>query len=441
MPGNGGRPACADRRAAGRRRSDPPCPAAPRPSRHRRRSPLLAVVLVPVAASTSAADDRRGPRPGRADRAVALDPAGRPAAAGRHPHRRTASTRTSPTTPATRGVAILADHGAVWQNHHLMGFGTLNPEPAPGEYDWESLDRRMQLTEETGGRDMLTLCCAPDWMKGGAAGETDWTRLEDGAAARALRRLRRAGRGGREALPAGRAGAGVERAQGLLRRRPEPLGLRGLHRALQRGVPGGEGRAAGRAGRRPVRRARQPRPGGRTPPTLHRRRGARSTSAPLDVVDYWLQHKVGADFVAVDGTTKTRQDTGPPTSTSARRSTPPSTGWLRAAHATCRSGGPSSTRTCPTASRPVRQPGQRRRRRSRRSRRAPRPARGRAAVGPAGRRPRYAALWTDSTEPDGGRPTPLTAAWRWLVPRLAESRVQMGRSPDPGWSPSGPTTA
>ena len=30
-----------------------------------------------------------------------------------------------------RGVAILGDHGAVWQNHHLMGFGTLNPEPAP----------------------------------------------------------------------------------------------------------------------------------------------------------------------------------------------------------------------------------------------------------------------------------------------------------------------
>jgi len=78
-----------------------------------------------------------------------------------------------------RGVAILGDHGAVWQNHHLMGFGTLNPEPAPGTYDWESLDRRMRLTDETGGRVTLTLCCAPDWMKGGAPGTTDWTRLED----------------------------------------------------------------------------------------------------------------------------------------------------------------------------------------------------------------------------------------------------------------------
>ena len=37
--------------------------------------------------------------------------------------------------------------------------------------------------------------------------------------------------------------------------------------------------------------------------------------------------------------------------------------------------------------------------------------------GPQGDELRYATLWTDSTTPDGGRPTPLTAAWRWLVPR------------------------
>src|SRR3712207_7246839 len=39
--------------------------------------------------------------------------------------------------------------------------------------------------------------------------------------------------------------------------------------------------------------------------------------------------------------------------------------------------------------------------------------------GPQGHSLDYAALWTDSTEADGGRPTPLTAAWQWLVPRLA----------------------
>jgi hypothetical protein len=28
-------------------------------------------------------------------------------------------------------VKILSNDGAIWQNIHLMGFGTLNPEPSP----------------------------------------------------------------------------------------------------------------------------------------------------------------------------------------------------------------------------------------------------------------------------------------------------------------------
>ncbi|OLT09501.1 hypothetical protein BJF78_30535 [Pseudonocardia sp. CNS-139] len=84
-----------------------------------------------------------------------------------------------PAAARDRGVAILSDNGGIWQNHHLMGFGSTNPEPSPGDYDWSTLDRRMELTEETGGRTVLTACCAPDWMKGGEPGETDWTRLED----------------------------------------------------------------------------------------------------------------------------------------------------------------------------------------------------------------------------------------------------------------------
>ncbi len=46
------------------------------------------------------------------------------------------------------------------------------------EDDWTTLDRRVALIERSGGTPVITLCCAPDWMKGGRAGETDWTRLE-----------------------------------------------------------------------------------------------------------------------------------------------------------------------------------------------------------------------------------------------------------------------
>lgn len=64
------------------------------------------------------------------------------------------------------------------QNQHLMGWGADNPEPSPGRYDFAGLDRRLALIRQTGGTPVLTLCCAPDWMKGGPAGHTDWSTLE-----------------------------------------------------------------------------------------------------------------------------------------------------------------------------------------------------------------------------------------------------------------------
>ena len=65
------------------------------------------------------------------------------------------------------------------QNQHIMGFGVLNPEPSPGRYDFSSLDERIALIRETGGIPVITLCCAPDWMKGGQPGTTDWSRIEE----------------------------------------------------------------------------------------------------------------------------------------------------------------------------------------------------------------------------------------------------------------------
>ena len=66
----------------------------------------------------------------------------------------------------------------VYENVHIMGWGTLNPEPSPGQYDWSTLDARIQLIRSTGGVPVITLCCSPDWMKGGAYGTTDWSLLE-----------------------------------------------------------------------------------------------------------------------------------------------------------------------------------------------------------------------------------------------------------------------
>jgi hypothetical protein len=66
-----------------------------------------------------------------------------------------------------------------YQNVHIMGWGTMNPNPAPDVYDWESLDRRMKMVRAIPGTvPVITLCAAPDWMKGGEAGKTDWPKIE-----------------------------------------------------------------------------------------------------------------------------------------------------------------------------------------------------------------------------------------------------------------------
>ncbi|MFI6474610.1 xylan 1,4-beta-xylosidase [Streptomyces sp. NPDC050516] len=63
------------------------------------------------------------------------------------------------------------------QDQAIMGWGAGNPEPSPGTYDFSDLDRRVKYIRSTGATPVITLCCAPDWMKGGRAGasKTDWS--------------------------------------------------------------------------------------------------------------------------------------------------------------------------------------------------------------------------------------------------------------------------
>ncbi|WP_432195867.1 GH39 family glycosyl hydrolase [Streptomyces sp. bgisy027] len=71
----------------------------------------------------------------------------------------------------------LADAGGLPQIQHVMGWGADNPEPVRGRYDFEAMDRRIDFVRASGSTPVVTLCCAPDWMKGGEAGvdNTDWS--------------------------------------------------------------------------------------------------------------------------------------------------------------------------------------------------------------------------------------------------------------------------
>ncbi|MEV0440689.1 xylan 1,4-beta-xylosidase [Streptomyces spectabilis] len=64
------------------------------------------------------------------------------------------------------------------QVQHIMGWGSGNPEPVKGRYDFGAMDRRIDFIRATGGTPVVTLCCAPDWMKGGKSGSdnTNWSK-------------------------------------------------------------------------------------------------------------------------------------------------------------------------------------------------------------------------------------------------------------------------
>jgi hypothetical protein len=333
-----------------------------------------------------------------------------------------------PAEARQRGLEILRTQAGAWQNVHLMGFGTLNPEPSPDEYDWSSLDLRMQLVEESGGRTVLTLCCSPDWMKGGKPGETDYSRIEEAPlreytadfaelSAEAVRRYPQVERvlvwnelkGFYNTDEARWDYEGYTTFYNAVHAavkevRPEVL-VGGPYVVLSSLDPGEDGGS-----------------------DLTGPWGVADQDA-LDVVEYWLDNNTGADFLVVDGGTGTRQETDPSSLDAGARKYADLDRWLRersdlpiwwAEFYPNPPEGEEGGATSPVSA-----------------------AATLASVaawaesGAAGAllwRPQaddeldYAALWTDSTQPDGGRPTPLTAPWGWLAPRLAAGGVEVGRS-------------
>ncbi len=330
-----------------------------------------------------------------------------------------------PAEARQRGMDIL-DDSAIWQNHHLMGFGTLNPEPSPDEYNWESLDKRMQLTEETGGRTVLTLCCAPDWMKGGVAGETNWKELETAPEPEFFDEFAEL-----SALAVARYPQ-IERVlvwnelKGFYHadeNRWDYEGYTELYNKVYTAVK--EVRPDVQIGG-PYVVLTSLDPGSPDSSDVRGPWGVADQRA-LDVIEYWLANKVDADFIAVDGSTQTRQETVPDLAAGAQkwadltrwiRERTPLAIWWAEFYPDVPEGagaGPDSTASAAATLAAV-------------------GAYAESGVsvallwGPQGHGLGYAALWTDSTLPDGGRPTPLTEPWQWLMPRLASGDVEIGHS-------------
>ncbi len=202
--------------------------------------------------------------------------------------------------PASGVAARNIARQTVLQNQHIMGWGAGNPEPYPGVFDFRSLDRRIDYIRRTHGVPVITLCCAPDWMKGGPPGTTAWNRLE-------------------VAPTPDHYDDFAELAAAVVRRYPD------VHYfAVWNELKGFFDQKAGRWEYKAYTdfynkvydavKATNPnaRVGGPYIPMYSFVRGhASAIRGPwgsvdqrvVDAVDYWLAHKHGADFVAVDGPT------------------------------------------------------------------------------------------------------------------------------------------
>jgi hypothetical protein len=78
---------------------------------------------------------------------------------------------------AAKAATSLIQSSMTYQNAFIMGWGTDDPEPSPGQYDWDSLDSYVKLMTATGGTPFISFCCAPGWMRPDGFSD-DWQYIE-----------------------------------------------------------------------------------------------------------------------------------------------------------------------------------------------------------------------------------------------------------------------
>ncbi|MFF1378146.1 xylan 1,4-beta-xylosidase [Streptomyces sp. NPDC058308] len=210
--------------------------------------------------------------------------------------------------------AELAGQGRpVPQIQHIMGWGAGNPEPVKGRYDFSAMDRRMDFVRGSEGTPVVTLCCAPDWMKGGKPGadNTDWSRpsLEKAPERAHYGDFAKLAATVAKRYPDVRHFLVWNEFKGFWNdeeRRWDYEGYTELYNLVYKELKKvDEDIMVG--GPYLVMDSVDPR---RTEGVAKEPKGpwGRMDQRPLDAFDYWNKHKAGADFVVVDGASYTADD-------------------------------------------------------------------------------------------------------------------------------------
>lgn len=214
--------------------------------------------------------------------------------------------RWDPDAAVARAAEVLGEVAPL-QNQHLMGWGALSPEPSPGEFEFASLDERMELISSLGGQPVLTLCCAPDWMKGGNAGSTDWSRIEEAPDPEHFDDFARLAQVAAERYPQVRHFLVWNEMKGFFdedRNEWDAAGYTDLYNRVYEAVK--EVRPDALVGGPYVVFDSWSTASATSHPSDVRGEWGVLDQRPLDVVDYWLENSVGADFITVDATTRTK---------------------------------------------------------------------------------------------------------------------------------------
>ncbi|AJE39956.1 GH39 family glycosyl hydrolase [Streptomyces nodosus] len=214
---------------------------------------------------------------------------------------------------ATGRVERLLSGTGLPQNQHIMGWGAGNPEPVEGRYDFEEMDRRIDFVRASGGTPVVTLCCAPDWMKGGraGAGTTDWSQsfLETAPTRAHYKDFAALAATVARRYPDVRHFIVWNEFKGFWNNSEGRWDYEGytelynlVHRALKQVDPqikvGGPYLVMDSLGPRRKENAS----------TALRGSWGAMDQRVLDAFDYWNTHKAGADFVVVDGSSYTKDD-------------------------------------------------------------------------------------------------------------------------------------
>ena len=211
---------------------------------------------------------------------------------------------------AVASAKQLMQASLIYQNQQIMGWGADDPEPLPGVYNWKSLDARVQLMQSTQAKMVLTICCAPGWMRSPGY-QDDWRYLENAPDPSHVQDFAQLSQQIALRYPDVKYFQVWNELKGMWSTSPGATpGIGNFNRwdyeryttlynavydAIKRVRPdaqlGGpyvvmdsDGNSFGMSNPGPS----------YAWGTLDQR--------PLDVITYWLQHKHGADFIAVDGT-------------------------------------------------------------------------------------------------------------------------------------------